>query len=558
MNPVDEVRSNFIRDQIISDNASGKHGGRVRTRFPPEPNGYLHVGHAKSIMINFGLAEEFGGECNLRFDDTNPTKEETEYVDAIIEDVKWLGGDFGDRIFYASDYFQQLYDWAIELIKKDKAFVCDLTSDQVRETRGTLTEPGQNSPYRDRSVEENLDLFARMKRGEFPDGSRTLRAKIDMASPNVNMRDPVMYRILHAEHHRTGNEWCIYAMYDWAHGQSDSIEGVTHSICTLEFENHRPLYEWYIEQLGIFRPQQLEFDRLNLTYTVMSKRKLLQLVQQGLVEGWDDPRMPTICGMRRRGYSPEGLRNFARSLGVSKTTGVTELEKLEYHIRQHLNKTVLRVMSVLRPIKLVVTNYPEGQVEMMDAVNNPEDATAGTRSVPFSRELWIEEEDFRETPPKGYHRLYPGNEVRLRYAYIIKCHDVVKDPVTGKITEVHCTYDPQTRSGHETRKIKSTIHWISAAHAIPIEARMYGKLFTVENPNEAPEGSDFTMFLNPKSLEVVHGKGEPSLKNARPGDRYQFERLGYFCTDKSSTVERLVFNRTVELRDTWAKLQKQL
>jgi glutaminyl-tRNA synthetase len=558
MNAVDVSPSNFIRDVMLSDKASGKHGGRVRTRFPPEPNGYLHVGHAKSIMINFGLAEEFGGECNLRFDDTNPTKEETEYVEAIIEDVKWLGGDFGDRIFYASDYFQQLYDWAIELIKKGKAFVCDLTSDQVRETRGTLTEPGQNSPYRDRSVEENLDLFTRMKSGEFPDGSRTLRAKIDMASPNLNMRDPVMYRILHAEHHRTGNEWCIYAMYDWAHGQSDSIEGITHSICTLEFENHRPLYEWFVEQLGIFRPQQIEFDRLNLTYTVMSKRKLLQLVQQHLVEGWDDPRMPTICGMRRRGYSPQGLRNFARSLGVSKTNGVTELEKLEYFIREDLNKTALRVMSVLRPIKLVLTNYPEGQVEMMDAVNNPEDATAGTRSVPFSRELWIEEEDFRETPPKGYHRLYPGNEVRLRYGYIIKCQGVVKDPATGKITEVHCTYDPETRSGHQTRRIKSTIHWISAAHAIPIEVRMYDKLFSVENPNETPEGSDFTMYINPKSLEVVHGKAEPSLRNARPGDRYQFERLGYFCTDKSSTAERLVFNRTVELRDTWAKLQKQL
>jgi glutaminyl-tRNA synthetase len=558
MNADDPVRSNFIRDLILADKESGKHGGRVRTRFPPEPNGYLHVGHAKSIMINFGLAEEFGGECNLRFDDTNPTKEETEYVDAIIEDVKWLGGDFGDRIFYASDYFQQLYDWAVELIKKGKAFVCDLTSDQVRETRGTLTEPGQNSPYRDRSVEENLDLFARMKSGEFPDGSRTLRAKIDMASPNTNMRDPVMYRILHAEHHRTGNEWCIYAMYDWAHGQSDSIEGVTHSICTLEFENHRPLYDWFVEQLGIFRPQQIEFDRLNLTYTVMSKRKLLQLVQQGIVEGWDDPRMPTISGMRRRGYSPQGLQSFARSLGVSKTNGVTELEKLEYYIRQDLNKTVLRVMSVLRPIKLVLTNYPEGQVEMMDAVNNPEDASAGTRSVPFSRELWIEEEDFRETPPKGFYRLYPGNEVRLRYAYIIKCHDVVKDPATGRITEVHCTYDPQTRSGQETRKIKSTIHWTSAAHAIPIEVRMYDKLFTVENPNETPEGSDFTTFMNPKSLEVVQGLAEPSLESARPGDRYQFERLGYFCTDKSSTVERLVFNRTVELRDTWARLQKHL
>jgi glutaminyl-tRNA synthetase len=559
MNAVDtSTSSNFIRDQIIADNATGKNGGRVCTRFPPEPNGYLHVGHAKSIAINFGLAEEFGGKCNLRFDDTNPTKEETEYVEAIIEDVRWLGGDFDDRIFYASDYFRQLYDWAVELIKKGKAFVCDLSSDQVREMRGTLTEPGQNSPYRDRSIEENLDLFARMKKGEFPDGSRTLRAKIDMASPNLNLRDPVMYRILHAEHHRTGNEWCIYPMYDWAHGQSDSIEGITHSICTLEFENHRPLYDWYLEQLGVFRPQQLEFDRLNLTYTVMSKRKFLQLVQQGIVEGWDDPRMPTISGMRRRGYSPQGLRNFARSLGVSKTNGITELEKLEYYIREDLNKTALRVMSVLRPLKLVLTNYPEGQVEWMEAVNNPEDATAGTRSVPFSRELWIEQDDFRETPPKGYHRLYPGNEVRLRYGYIIKCHDVVKDPATGEITEVHCTYDPETRSGQHTRKVKSTIHWISAAHAVPIEVRLYDKLFTVENPNETPEGADFTTFINPKSLDVVAGKAEPSLKNARPGDRYQFERLGYFCADKSSTGEKLVFNRTVELRDTWAKLQKQL
>jgi glutaminyl-tRNA synthetase len=558
MNPVDPVRSNFIRDLVVADQESGKHSGRVRTRFPPEPNGYLHVGHAKSIMINFGLAEEFGGECNLRFDDTNPTKEETEYVEGIIEDVKWLGGDFDGRIFYASDYFPQLYAWAMELIQKGRAFVCDLNSDQLREMRGTLTEPGQNSPYRDRSVDENLDLFARMKSGEFPDGSRTLRAKIDMASPNVNMRDPVMYRIVHAEHHRTGSEWCIYPMYDWAHGQSDSIEGITHSICTLEFENHRPLYDWFVEQLGVFRPQQIEFDRLNLTYTVMSKRKLLQLVRQGIVEDWDDPRMPTISGMRRRGYSPRGLRDFARDLGVSKTNGVTELGKLEYHIRQDLNKTALRVMCVLRPIKLVLTNYPEGQAEMMEAVNNPEDETAGMRSVPFSRELWIEEEDFRETPPKGYYRLYPGNEVRLRYGYIIKCQDVVKDPVTGKVTEVHCTYDPETRSGHETRKIKSTIHWVSATHAIPIEVRMYDKLFTVENPNETPEGEDFTMFLNPKSLEVVHGHAEPSVANARPGDRYQFERLGYFCTDKSSTEERLVFNRTVELRDTWARLQKHL
>jgi glutaminyl-tRNA synthetase len=558
MNDLDLPRSNFIRDLILADNASGKHCGRVRTRFPPEPNGYLHVGHAKSIMLNFGLAEEFGGECNLRFDDTNPTKEETEYVESIVEDVKWLGADFGGRLFYASDYFQQLHDWAVDLIKKGKAFVCDLSSDQVRETRGTLTEAGQNSPYRDRSVEENLDLFARMKDGEFPNGSRTLRAKIDMASPNLNMRDPVMYRILHAEHHRTGNDWCIYPMYDWAHGQCDSIEGITHSICTLEFESHRPLYDWFLEQLGVLQPQQIEFDRLNLTYTIMSKRKLLQLVQQGVVEGWDDPRMPTISGMRRRGYSPQGLRNFARSLGVSKTNGITELEKLEYYIREDLNRTALRVMAVLHPLKLVLTNYPEGQVEFVEAVNNPEDASAGTRPVPFSRELWIEQEDFREMPPKGYYRLYPGNEVRLRYGYIIKCHDVVKDPATGEITEIHCTYDPETRSGQPTRKVKSTIHWVSAAGAIPVEVRLYDKLFTVENPNESPEGSDCTMYLNPRSLERAHGKAEPSLAKARTGDRYQFERLGYFCADKVTDAERLVFNRTVELRDTWAKVQKKL
>jgi len=557
MSDLDLPASNFIRDLILSDNGNGKYNGRVHTRFPPEPNGYLHVGHAKSIMLNFGLAEEFGGKCNLRFDDTNPAKEETEYVESIVEDVKWLGADFGDRLLYASDYFQQLYDWAVELIKKGKAFVCDLSSDQVRETRGTLTEAGQNSPYRDRSVEENLDLFAHMKAGEFPDGARTLRAKIDMASPNLNLRDPVMYRILHAEHHRTGNHWCIYPMYDWAHGQSDSIEGITHSICTLEFESHRPLYNWFLEQLGVFHPQQIEFDRLNLTYTVMSKRKLLQLVQQGVVEGWDDPRMPTISGMRRRGYSPQGLRNFARSLGVSKTNGITELEKLEYYIREDLNRTALRVMAVLRPLKLVLTNYPEGEVEYVEAVNNPEDASAGARTLPFGRELWIEQEDFRETPPKGYYRLYPGNEVRLRYGYIIKCHDVVKDPATGEIKEVHCTYDPETRSGQQTRKVKSTIHWVSAAEAIPVEVRLYEKLFTVENPNESPEGADFTMYLNPKSLEIVHGKAEPSLAKAQSGDRYQFERLGYFCADKLTDAARLVFNRTVELRDTWAKIQKQ-
>ena len=550
-------RSNFIRDTILTDLETGKYGGRVHTRFPPEPNGYLHVGHAKSIMLNFGLAAEFGGKCNLRFDDTNPTKEETEYVDSIIGDVKWLGADFGDRLFYASDYFAQLYDWALQLIEKGAAYVCDLTADQVRETRGTLTEPGQNSPYRDRSIAENLDLFARMKAGEFPDGARTLRAKIDMASPNLNFRDPVMYRILHAEHHRTGNLWCIYPMYDWAHGQCDSIEGITQSICTLEFESHRPLYDWFLDQLGVFHPQQIEFDRLNLTYTVMSKRKLLQLVQQNVVEGWDDPRMPTISGMRRRGYSPEGLRNFARHLGVSKTNGITELEKLEYYIREDLNKTSLRVMAVLRPLKLVLTNYPEGQVEHVDAVNNPEDPNAGTRKLPFSRELWIEQDDFREVPPKGYYRLYPGNEVRLRYGYIIKCERAVKDPATGEITEIHCTYDPETRSGQTTRKIKSTIHWVSAAQAVDIQARLYDKLFTAENPNDAPEGSDFTMYLNPASLVTVHGKAEPALAQAKPGDHFQFERLAYFCADQSLTPQHLVFNRTVELRDTWAKVQKQ-
>jgi glutaminyl-tRNA synthetase len=550
--------SNFIREIILADNASGKYAGRVRTRFPPEPNGYLHVGHAKSIALNFGLAEEFAGECNLRFDDTNPTKEESEYVQSIIEDIKWLGGDFGNRIFYASDYFGQLYVWAVELIKKGKAFVCDLSADEVREMRGTPTEPGRNSPYRDRSVEENLDLFERMKNGEFPNGARTLRAKIDMASPNLNLRDPVMYRILHAEHHRTGSQWCIYPMYDWAHGESDSIEHITHSICTLEFEDHRPLYDWFLEQLGVFHPQQIEFDRLNLTYTVLSKRKLLHLVQEGVVEGWDDPRMPTISGMRRRGYSPEGLRNFARNLGVSKTNGITELEKLEYYIREDLNKSALRVMAVLRPLKLVLTNYPESQVEFVDAINNPEDERAGARQVPLTRELWIEQEDFRESPPKGYHRLYPGNEVRLRYGYIIKCADVVKDPDTGDILEIHCTYDPETRSGQQTRKVKSTIHWVSAQEAIPVEVRLYDKLFTVENPNIVPENGDFMMYLNPKSLEIIQAKAEPSLANAKPGDRYQFERLGYFCADKSSSAGRLIFNRTVELRDAWAKLQKKI
>lgn len=549
--------SNFIRDMILADNESGKHGGRVHTRFPPEPNGYLHVGHAKSITINFGLAAEFGGMCNLRFDDTNPTKEETEYVDSIIEDVKWLGGDFGGRIFYASDYFGQLFEWAKQLIRDGKAYVCDLTPEQVRQTRGTLTEPGQNSPFRDRGVAENLDLFERMKAGEFPDGSKTLRAKIDMASPNLNFRDPVMYRILHAEHHRTGNQWCIYPMYDWAHGQSDSIEGITHSICTLEFEDHRPLYDWYVQQLGIFAPRQIEFDRLSLTYTMMSKRKLLQLVQQKLVAGWDDPRMPTISGMRRRGYTPEGLRNFALNLGVSKTNGITEFEKLEFHIREDLNRTARRAMAVLRPLKLIIDNYPEGEVEWMDACNYP-DNDSDLRQVPFTRELWIEREDFEEVPPKGYFRLYPGNEVRLRWGFFVKCTGVDKDEL-GQVTAIHCTYDPLSRGGNspDGRKVKSTIHWVSANHALPAEVRLYDKLFTREDPNDAPEGQDFTANLNPNSLQVVQAWIEPALAAASAGDRFQFERLAYFCVDKDSTPSRPVFNRTVELRDSWGKTQKK-
>ncbi|MBM3760779.1 MAG: glutamine--tRNA ligase/YqeY domain fusion protein [Acidobacteria bacterium] len=552
-----EPTSNFIRDIILADNESGKHAGRVQTRFPPEPNGYLHVGHAKSITINFGLAAEFGGMCNLRFDDTNPAKEELEYVESIIEDVKWLGGDFGDRIYYASDYFGQLYDWSCQLIRDGHAYVCDLTPEQVRLSRGTLTEPGQNSPYRDRSIEENLDLFTRMKAGEFPDGSRTLRAKIDMASANLNFRDPVMYRILHAEHHRTGNEWCIYPMYDWAHGQSDSIERITHSICTLEFEDHRPLYDWYVQRLGIFAPRQIEFDRLNLTYTMMSKRKLLQLVQQNLVESWDDPRMPTISGMRRRGYSPQGLRNFAQNLGVSKTNGTTEFEKLEFFIREDLNKTARRAMAVIKPLKLIIDNYPEGQTEWLDACNYPDNET-DLRKVPFTRELWIECDDFEETPPKGFFRLYPGNEVRLRWGFFVKCVSLDKD-ADGNVTAIHCTYDPASRGGNslDGRKVKSTIHWVSAAHAVAAEIRLYDKLFTKEDPNDVPEGQDFTANLNPKSLVKVQGWLEPALAETQPGDRYQFERLAYFCADKSSTKEKLVFNRTVELRDTWAKEKKK-
>jgi glutaminyl-tRNA synthetase len=552
--------SNFVRDIIIEDLKTNKYGGRVHTRFPPEPNGYLHIGHAKSINLNFGLAAEFGGQCNLRFDDTNPSKEETEYVDSIIEDARWLRGDWGERLFYASDYFEQLYGWAVQLIKAGKAFVCDLSADEVRKLRGTLTEPGQESPYRNRTVEENLELFERMKAAEFPDGFRTLRAKIDMASANLNLRDPIMYRIVHAEHHRTGNKWCIYPMYDFAHGQSDSIEQITHSICTLEFEDHRPLYNWYIEQLGIYHPYQYEFDRLNLTYTILSKRKLLMLVQKGLVRGWDDPRMPTISGLRRRGYTPEAIRNFCRRVGVSKTNGTTELSLLEYFLREDLNKRAGRVMAVLRPLRVVIDNYPEGQVEEMEAVNNPEDASAGTRRVPFSRVLYIEQDDFREDPPKQYFRLSPGREVRLRYGYFITCTGVVKDTHTGEIVEVHCTYDPATRGGNapDGRRVKSTIHWVSAEHAIDAEVRLYDNLFVSENPDDVPEGQDFTANLNPKSLEVVTGaKLEPSLAGAQPAGLYQFERLGYFSVDPDSTPQQPVFNRTVALRDTWAKIEKK-
>jgi len=556
---VPPAQSNFIRDIIVHDLETNRFAGKVQTRFPPEPNGYLHLGHAKAICLNFGLAAEFGGKTNLRFDDTNPEKEEQEYVDSIIRDVRWLGFDWEDRMFYASDYFDQLYSWAVQLIKAGKAYVDDLSPDEIRQTRGTLTEPGRNSPYRNRSVEENLDLFERMRKGEFPNGFRTLRAKIDMASSNLNMRDPVMYRILHAEHHRTGNKWCIYPLYDFAHGQSDSLENVTHSICTLEFVDHRPLYSWYIEQLGIFPSQQIEFDRLNLTYTLLSKRKLLQLVKDGHVRGWDDPRMPTLSGVRRRGYTPEALRNFCNSIGVSKTNGTIELAMLEHFLREDLNKRVPRVMAVLRPLKVVIDNYPEGNVEEMDAINNPEDASAGARKVPFSRVLYIERDDFRENPPKQFYRLSPGREVRLRYGYFVTCTNVVKD-ASGEVIEVHCTYDPATRGGNapDGRKVKSTIHWVSASHAINAEVRVYDNLFLKENPNEVEEGKDWISNLNPNSLEVIRdAKLEPSLASAQSGARYQFERLGYFCADPDSKPGAPVFNRTVALKDTWAKVEKR-
>jgi glutaminyl-tRNA synthetase len=547
--------SNFIRDIIIQDNKTGKHGGRVHTRFPPEPNGYLHIGHAKSICLNFGLAKEFGGKCNLRFDDTNPSKEETEYVDSIINDVRWLGFDWEDRLFYASDYFEQLYQWAIQLIKQGQAYVCDLTAEQVRETRGTTTEPGTESPYRNRTIEENLDLFQRMRAGEFPDGSRTLRSKIDMASPNFNMRDPVMYRILRAEHHRTGNDWLIYPMYDYTHGECDSIEGITHSICTLEFEDHRPLYDWYVESLGIHRPQQIEFDRLNLTNTMLSKRKLLLLVQKGYVSGWDDPRMPTLSGIRRRGYTPEALRAFCGSIGVSKTNGTIEFPLLEHHIREDLNARAARVMAVVDPIKVIIDNYPDGQTEELEAANHPDKPEMGMRKVPFSKVLYIERDDFREVPPPKYYRLFPGQEVRLRYAYFIKCVSVVKDS-NGEVTEVHCTYDPASRGGNspDGRKVKSTIHWVSAEHALTFEARLYESLLL----EDAPQSDDIATQLNPTSLVVkANAKIEPSVKGAAPNTHFQFERVGYFNVDLDSTDEKLVCNRTVQLKDTWAKIAKK-
>ncbi len=551
--------SNFIREMFIEDLKTKKYGDAVvQTRFPPEPNGYLHIGHAKAICLDFGLADEFGGKTNLRFDDTNPEKEEQEYVDSIQTDVRWLGFEW-ERLCYASDYFDQLFEWAVQLVKAGKAYVDDLTADEIRQHRGTLTEPGKNSPYRERSVEENLDLFERMRKGEFPDGTRVLRAKIDMASPNLNMRDPVMYRILHAEHHRTGDKWCIYPMYDYAHGQSDSLEKVTHSMCTLEFTDHQPLYKWYIEQLGIFPSQQIEFDRLNLTYTLLSKRKLLQLVQEKRVNGWDDPRMPTICGIRRRGFTAEAIRNFCGAIGASRTNGSTDIEMLEHFQREDLNKRVPRAMAVLRPLKVVIENYPEGQEEFVEVANNPEDAGAGVRQVPFSREIYIEQDDFREVPPPKYYRLSPGKEVRLRNAYFITAKNVVKD-AAGNVVEVHCTYDPASRGGNspDGRKVKSTIHWVSAKHAIEAEIRIYDKLFTKADPSQLEEGEDFMSGLNPNSLEtLMDAKLEPSLASAKAEDHYQFERVGYFCADLDSKPGKLVFNRTLPLKDTWAKIEKK-
>jgi glutaminyl-tRNA synthetase len=539
---------------IDEDIKTGRFGGRVHTRFPPEPNGYLHIGHAKAICLDFGVAEDYDGRYNLRFDDTNPVKEEIEYVEAIQEDIRWLGFDWGDRLYYASDYFEQLYQHAETLIRGGKAYVCDLSPDEVREYRGTLTEPGRNSPYRDRSVEENLDLFRRMRAGEFPDGTRTLRAKIDMSSPNIVMRDPVMYRILHADHHRTGDEWCIYPLYDYTHCISDSIEGITHSLCTLEFENNRALYDWFLDELDLYHPQQIEFARLNLSYTIMSKRKLRQLVEEGHVNGWDDPRMPTLSGLRRRGYTPQTIRTFMDRIGVAKANSIVDVAMLEHALREDLNQRAPRVFGVVDPLRLVIDNYPADLVEEMEAINNPEDDSMGSRTVPFSRELYIEREDFMEEPPKKFWRLAPGREVRLRYAYFVTCTGVVKDPETGEVTEVHCTYDPATRGGSapDGRRVKGTLHWVSAQHALDAEVRMFDRLFTAENPNEG----DFRDLMNPDSLVIVdHAKVEPSLQSAGPGDIYQFERKGYFCVDRDSTEERPVFNLTVPLRDTWAKIR---
>lgn len=548
--------TDFIREIINEDIKTGKYNSRVHTRFPPEPNGFLHIGHAKSIVLNFSIAEEFGGLCNLRLDDTNPIKEEEEYVEAIKNDVRWLGFDWQDRLYFASDYFEQMYQYAVELIKKGKAYVCDLSPEEIRKYRGTLTEPGRESPYRNRSVKENLELFERMKGGEFPEGSRTLRAKIDMSSGNINMRDPVMYRILHVEHHRTGKKWCIYPTYDYAHPISDSIEGITHSICTLEFEDHRPLYDWFLEQLNIHHPKQIEFARLNISHTVLSKRKLKELVDGGYVSGWDDPRMPTIAGLRRRGYTPESIRIFCQRIGVAKSDNLVDISLLEYYIREDLNKRAPRVMAVLKPLKVVIINYPEGQVEELEAINNPEDASMGTRKVPFSRVIYIEHDDFLEKPPREFYRLAPGREVRLRYAYFIKCVDVIKDN-NGEVIELHCTYDPATKGGNapDGRKVKATLHWVSARHAIDAEVRLYDHLFLKSDPEEA---EDFKECINPDSLIVLNScKIEPSLKDAKVGDRYQFERLGYFCVDRDSTDEMPVFNRIIPLKNTWAKIQKR-
>jgi glutaminyl-tRNA synthetase len=550
---------NFIRNRIIEDNESGRFGGRVMTRFPPEPNGYLHIGHAKSICLNFGLAQEFGGLCNFRFDDTNPSKEEIEYVESIQADVRWLGFDWGDRLYYASDYFEQLYQWALDLIRKGKAYVDHLSAEEIREYRGTLTQPGKESPYRDRSVEENLALFEKMRAGELKDGECVLRAKIDMASPNLNMRDSVMYRIKHDAHHRTGTRWCIYPMYDYAHGLSDSIEGITHSICTMEYEDHRPLYDWYLDELGVYHPQQIEFARLNLSYTVMSKRKLLQLVRENHVAGWDDPRMPTLAGMRRRGYTPEAIRNFCERIGIGKKESLVDLALLEYCLREDLNKRAPRVMAVLRPLRVVIENYPEGKLDELDAVNNPEDESMGTRKVLFTRELYIERDDFMEDPPKKFYRLAPGREVRLRYAYFVKCVGVVKDEKTGEVVELRCTYDPETRGGGapDGRQVKATLHWVSAEHALPAEVRLYDRLFNRENPADAEDGADFKAYINPRSLEVLPDcRVEPGLATASVGDRFQFERMGYFSVDPDTAPGKLVFNRTVTLRDTWAKIQQ--